>query len=67
MQYGGCVLPALEPRAFLEQKGFFASIASLLRICHVVGLIQSDASCTWFSLGKESWFCILYMKGSSQK
>lgn len=62
------MLPALQPQAFPEQKGFFfASIASLLRIRHMVGLIQSHASGPWFSLCKEHHFCISDMKGSSQK
>lgn len=59
--------PALEPQAFPEQKGFFASIAFLLHIHHMVGLIQSHASGPWFSLCKEHHFSILDMKVSSQK
>lgn len=61
------MLPALEPRAFPEQKGNFAGIASLLHIHYMVALIQSHASGPWISLGKERHWCISDMKGRSQK
>lgn len=57
--------PALDPQAFLEQKGvIFASVASFLCIHLLVGLIHASGLC---SLCKERHFFISDIKGSSQK